>query len=351
MNNFTPLKIPGSKKRNFNKFLIIGNLFLIVFVAFVGFFYYNKTLIQTKPQAVGPGACNCSDSHGNPSPGSCLLNGSCDCGGLKERGNRCTEKAKGGADNQQNGNSCANSGGTWCDLVVDYNTKQKVPGFCLARGSNITCGNAAADKGYVIKIGSGCPAGTVCDGTGWICKIGQKNYTGGPCIQGNSVSSYSGAPPACFCGVIQIDGGTNDGTYKSSCGCNNDVIPSATPVISNTPTPTPTTELTITPTPTEIVTETPTPTTTPIISNTPTVTPTETIIPSLTPTDTPTATPTETPGPTVTDTPGPSATPTEIIVAQISASPTTTVQLLQTGVIKSVLYWIPTIIILVGLIL
>jgi len=47
----------------------------------------------------------------------------------------------------------------------------------------------------------------------------------------------------------------------------------------------------------------------------------------------------------------PTATPTEIILAKISTSPTSVAKLLETGVVKSFMYLIPAIIILVGLIL
>lgn len=47
----------------------------------------------------------------------------------------------------------------------------------------------------------------------------------------------------------------------------------------------------------------------------------------------------------------PTATPTEIILAKVSASPTTVVKLLQTGISKSFMYWIPVGIMLLGLLL
>ena len=51
MDNFTPLKVE-KKKRKINKFLIFGNLFLVVLVAAIGIFYYNQTLITTKQKAI-----------------------------------------------------------------------------------------------------------------------------------------------------------------------------------------------------------------------------------------------------------------------------------------------------------
>lgn len=185
------------------------------------------------------------------------------------------------------------------------------------------------------------------------------------------------------------------------------------PISTLTPTPTIGTP-TLTPTPTITSTSTPTPTATPVITNTPTPTPTSTPIPTATatpttlpgqPTNTPAPTSTSTPGPTLTLIPvlcgtkdcdnatnpcrsgytcvqandgsnyctspdfanacksnpsynscciapgAPTATPTEIILAKISTSPTTVVKLLQTGVVQSFMYFIPALIMLVGLIL
>jgi len=81
----------------------------------------------------------------------------------------------------------------------------------------------------------------------------------------------------------------------------------------------------------------------PLPTRTPTNTPTPTIIPTRTPTPIPSNTPT----PTLVL----SLTPTEIILAKISASPTTTAQLLETGVVKSFIYLVPAAIMLIGLIL
>ncbi|MBI5122266.1 hypothetical protein HZA75_00245 [Candidatus Roizmanbacteria bacterium] len=86
-------------------------------------------------------------------------------------------------------------------------------------------------------------------------------------------------------------------------------------------------------------------------------------LPTRTPTRTPTPTPSKTPTPTVTATPtreislsptiNPTVTlkPTEIVIAKISTSPTAVVSLPKTGTIKSFIYIVPALIMLIGLIL
>ena len=193
----------------------------------------------------------------------------------------------------------------------------------------------------------------------------------------------------------------------SVCSCGTEIAVSPTPIPTATDVPV----LTNTPIPTNTPTSTPTntPTATPIISNTPTVTPLISNTPTVTPliSNTPTVTPlvSNTPGPSATPIPvlcgtkscdnatnpcrsgyncvqandgsnyctspdftdackanpsynacciapgQPTATPTEIILAKVSTSPTTVVKLLQTGMIQSFMYFIPAIIMLVGLIL
>ena len=51
MNNFTPLKTKNKKKKA-NKFLIIGNLLLVIIVAGVGFFTIG--VMAPKSYALGP---------------------------------------------------------------------------------------------------------------------------------------------------------------------------------------------------------------------------------------------------------------------------------------------------------
>ena len=82
-------------------------------------------------------------------------------------------------------------------------------------------------------------------------------------------------------------------------------------------------------------------------------------LPTQTPTRTPTPTPSNTPTPTLVLSSTPTltltpteVTPTEIIIAKIStSSPTTIVSLPKTGTIKSFIYIVPALIMLVGLIL
>ncbi|WKZ25305.1 MAG: hypothetical protein QY322_02845 [bacterium] len=121
--------------------------------------------------------------------------------------------------------TCQSNGGYWCDEVSEYPSNNLIPGFCNTSGQ--TCGNVAASLGYTIRIGEGMP-GTYTGG--WYCRVGVNGYTGGPCLQSNSVpgSSPYSQPPNCFCGTIQIDGGNYDGTYVSSCGCDDDSEPPAT---------------------------------------------------------------------------------------------------------------------------
>lgn len=150
-------------------------------------------------------------------------------GSCSESGQEC---GTGGGDTKT---VCENQGGVWCSEVTDYLGKP-VPAFCNTSG--VTCGNAAGDLGYIIRIGIGmCIPGNSCppfDG-GWLCVIGVNGYTGGQCTEENSSDDMAyGKPPDCFCGTLQIDGGPYDGTYVSKCGC--DKKPTAPP---STPVPTP----------------------------------------------------------------------------------------------------------------
>ncbi len=79
------------------------------------------------------------------------------------------------------------------------------------------------------------------------------------------------------------------------------------------------------------------------------LTPTTTRIPTRTPTPIPSNTPT--PILILSSTPTVTLTPTEIIIAKISTSPTVIVSLPKTGTIKSFIYIVPALIMLVGLIL
>ncbi len=292
MDNFTPLKIKS--KKNFKKILIFGNLILVVLIAVIGVVYYNRTLLTTQQKAVAPGACVCNDSKGKAVPGSCS-GGSCDCGALEVRNDRCGETSGGGQPGQQNNEqSCDNSGGHWCE-VWDINGKKH--NFCAGRTEG--CQNAAVDQGITMQTGGGGPGLG-----GWRCIIGQNNYTGGSCDSRNYAQVVgTGKPPSCFCGIIQIDGGEWNGTYQSNCGCNKE---EETAMAASTPVGT------IIPTPSDIPNATPTDT---LIAVIPTTAPTE--VPTKVPTEIPTGVPTNSPTPTPTtpagqptNTPGPTATPT-----------------------------------------
>lgn len=91
----------------------------------------------------------------------------------------------------------------------------------------------------------------------------------------------------------------------------------------------------------------PLPTLIPTSTRTPTPTPSKTPTPTLVLSSTPTMTPTCTGQACLT----PTITPTEIVIAKISTSPTTIVNLPATGTIKSIIYIIPALIIIAGLIL
>lgn len=340
MDNFTPLKTKNKKKKA-NKFLIIGNLLLVIIVAGIGFFYYNNTLITIRQKAQTVAEKKAEEARKKEYEESGKKDADREAKKKKEQEARRLEQEEIG------GGGCP-GGYTPCDVT---DTGGRGHRFCIPSdgGSYGNCQNSAVQRGITVKTGGGV---TGIPG-GWRCVVGlgrDRPYVAGqPCVDYNSVETIGNAKvPNCFCGIIQIDNSSGGGTYESECGCNKEELaqiqsssistPTATPIISNTPTPT------RTPTPT--ATRTPTPTATPIISNTPTVTP----LISNTPTVTPLISNTPTVTPLISNTPGPSATPTEIILAKISTSPTV-VKLLQTGAVKSFMYLIPAIIILIGLIL
>lgn len=139
--------------------------------------------------------------------------------------------------------------------------------------------------------------------------------------------------------------------------------PTQPPVQTPTSTPQPTSTPTKTPTPTPTKTPTPTATLTPNPTGTPTLTPVPTETPTPNPTETPTPNPTETPTPTQSTNiiSNPSPTPTEIIVVNQQISPSLTSRqteqqqsqptIYQTGIGQSLIFLVPILIILLGLIL
>lgn len=325
MSNYTPLNI---KKKKGN-FFLVANIFLMILVVGATGFYLRNRLITTEQKAIAPGACQCaSDATGN-NVGGCSCSGSnASCpAGSHVKNNRCGETSGGGGETQQsNEQSCNNSGGHWCDV---WDVKQKKHSFCAPQSKS--CNQQAVANGITMQTGGGGPG----EG-GWLCQIGKKGYTGGPCVEYNSISNLgNGAPPNCFCGIIQIDGGTYAGTYESTCSCQSEGVTPPPPTLPPGTTPT---EV---PTPTEAVTPTEAPTPTEAI------TPTE--APTGTPTPTPTPTGTLTPTPTGTLTPTVTPTPTEIVLA--SQTPTTVASIPQAGKTTPFLFAIPIAIIILGLLL
>lgn len=290
MDNFTPLKAE-KKKRKINKFLIFGNLFLVILVAVIGVIYYNKILITTRQKAL-------------------------------ESGQRDELKCK-----QQDGSY------KWCLISSSCPNDNGAPALCSEVGwDKSDCEDVVESCG---ASGGGGRKKTCPDGSPRIC--------GEPPV-------YECVPFASCKFPKKIVSGCNNGDWKvavqcqTNCYCD-ELTPTPTPPeITNTPTPTPTEVITNTPTPTQ----TPTPTATPTF--TPTATPTGTIVPSNTPTVTPTETPGPSATPTPTDVPGePTATPTEIILAQTTVTSPPPVPV--TGMGQSFMYLIPALIMLVGLIL
>lgn len=391
MGNFTPLKT-GKQNKKINKFLIFGNLFLVVLIAIVGIFYYNNTLLTTQQQAKNANDIKASQEKQKAEDAKAAAQ-------AEKKAAAKAEKKAAKTIESNNGSNCSD-GQTFCSVTLSNGKSQ---GLCISDSAS-GCNAAAVDAGYSVQTGGG-GAGS----GGWLCVVGKNGYKDGPCVEYNSIKSIgAGKPPSCFCGIIQIDGGEFDGSYQSNCGCNQEeqTAMQYTALVG-----------TIIPTPTGIPTSTPIPTATPVITNTPTPTaiPTTTSMPTppatLTPTPTtPPGQPTNTPAPTATNTPGPSATPipilcgtkscdnttnpcrsgyicvqandgsnycsspdfvtackanpsynacciapgqptatpTEIILAKVSP---TVVKLLQTGMIQSFMYLIPITIMLVGLIL
>lgn len=309
MDNFTPLKAV-KKKRKFNKFLIFGNLFLVVLIAAIGFFYYNKTLQTTEQKAVGVSCKSITDKD------ECNADYSC-------------SPPKGKDDKQ-------------------YKCKWDIKDEKCEESGQV-CGE---DGGG----GYGCPAGSYQSG----CKDHQKDngvwvcdcYINGSTLGCTEPEGYAICPDSLPQNCV---GSYICGTNPTEPPIHTPTPTPTTPVATNTPTPTPP-AATNTPTPTRTPTPTPTKTPTPTRTPTPTPTPTGTIAPSNTPTVTPTTPPgqpTNTPVPsatiTPTDVPGaPTATPTEIILAQTTV---TNPPVPVTGMLQSFMYLIPAIIILIGLIL
>ena len=327
MDNFTPLKTAEKKKKT-SKFLIFGNIFLLLVLVLVTGFYLKDKFISTQQKASGPPIdCNqfsCPEGYQDcgfskvrePAPGSeCKPDGSLCTYYWEEEKHKCVK------------NSCVDA-----DIVFKWCKNGDKVEQCSPPGND-----ECAQDTPTPTPPQNCPQL-------WFCLTASNT-----CIQTSAPQGYSPAvpylqcgvenPPTCANNLATVRPGETTGIcYDAQATCQQNC---SAPTATNTPTPTNVPTNTPTSTPTNTPTNTPT--------MTPSVTPTGTLVPTNTPTVTPTNTPTSTP--VLTNTPGPSATPTEIILAQVSPSPTSTTQLLQTGVLKSFLYWIPAVIIMVGLIL
>lgn len=101
MENFTPIRTLKNKKKA-NKFLIIGNLFLVVLIAVIGFTYYSNVLLTTQQKAVQPGGCMCKDANGNTAGAGECSGSNCSCTPpLSVKNNRCGETTGGGSSETQ----------------------------------------------------------------------------------------------------------------------------------------------------------------------------------------------------------------------------------------------------------
>jgi len=291
MDNFTPLKTEKGKKAN--KFLIFGNLFLVVIIAVVGVLYYNKTLITTKQKAeetltptpisiatTAPTHLECrwcddkcvpwADDKAciqntPPKDKICVYNR----GGDSTRSPGCeiidcTKEGQGlGAVTQYNNNQCCSG------LIEVYPTSSpNEPALTGARG---ICRKSITATPVITATLTSTPTGTPgstatpipvlcgtksCDNATNPCR---SNYV---CVQANDGSNYCSSPD--FVTACKANP-----SYDACC-----IAPGA-----------------------------------------------------------------------------PTATPTEIIIASVSASPTAIVNLPVTGTIKSIIYIVPALIIIAGLIL
>lgn len=341
MENFTPLKPAEKKKRKFNKFLIFGNLFLVILVAAIGIFYYNKTLIPIQQKA-NPVWCE-DVTWDNTALGGCQ--------NVCEGTNCCLKEKQ-------------------CDISGN--------GFC-----GTPSGNQCDDDQWCLMDDSTCPGG---GGGGLTCPNGQP-----PTCETPEVTTCV-RPAACpIPNKILVDRGFCGEdppkiTCQTNCTCDT--------TVTSTPTPTPTlvvTRITTTPIPTICVPITEVacidscgqirqcisdgcggqlccPATSPCPSVTPTptgiITPSNTPTPTRTPTPTPTTPPgqpTNTPAPTATNTPGPSATPTPTNVPGVPTATPTEIILAKTtvtsppvpvtGMVQSFMFLIPALIMFIGLLL
>lgn len=317
ISNFTPLK--NFKPKKIKKWLIFGNIVLVILVAVIGAVYYNSTLISTQQKA----GFECSDWSNKRK---CAEERKAyEESGQAEADKEAKKKKEREEKRMKEGEYVPAGGCPGGYISCDLNdTSGKRHKFCISNdGSEGGCNSGAVNRGITVKIGGDGPGSG-----GWLCEYGKNGYSGGSCVGYNSVQTVgTGKPPNCFCGIIQIDGGQWAGTYQSTCGCNKEqetAITTSTPVGTIIPTPTEG------PTPTEIL----------IAQISPTVPITE--VPTETPTNTPTPTtppnqPTNTPGPTATSTPTPppgsTSTPTPLQSIPTAGAPKPFVFLIPVGII------------------
>lgn len=402
MDNFTSLKKLEKKKGKFSKFMIFGNLLLLVVLVSIGGYFFKDKLFPSKQKKAFTGQISATDSCNkvkievveNPS-----------CNRLYNPGNQSCPAPAGAVNNVSSFSTvfrvtsndgqthqiswktasefCSNACGSYTSAfggnysctdsstsIYQEKTEAVNPGQSLevvvtrSSPSGQACGTYQQDlwiesidgnaqcnfKSVDNNVGawSMCQTGVACPSCQQLYYCDKSDPNNLHCVQTSSPQGYQTTspynqcgvsnPPTCASNLETYSAGKTTGVCyisQSNCDAQCGTPTSTPPPPTNTPPVATNTPPIATNTPT--ATPTPTPTATPVITNTPTATP---II-----TNTPTSTP------VLTNTPSPSATPTEIILAKISPSPTTTVQLLQTGVIKSFIYWIPAVIILVGLIL
>lgn len=251
---------------NDKRFLVLG-LTIVIASVFLGTFFASRYK-SLNVSAVGAGACTCSDGKGNPVAGSCS-GSNCNCGSNEQRTNKCGQAPGGGVIDDGPNSGC----GLNQIRCASTDARNNSYSFCIAsNGSEGSCNQAAADRGYVILIGNA-TSGNYGNKT-YFCPPSHPSGVGCDPNNGGVESSYT--KNSCFCGVIQIDTPNGFTSYRSSCGCNNDnesnPTPNPTPTIrpTSTPTSTPTNTPTTRPTPTTTPTNSPTPTNTPIPTSTPT---------------------------------------------------------------------------------
>ncbi|MFA6390598.1 MAG: hypothetical protein WCX78_02555 [Patescibacteria group bacterium] len=283
MDNFTPLKPIEKKKKKFNKFLIFGNLFLVILVAAIGIFYYNQKLQTTQQKAYEHQQCS-----GYGSPSQCDSN----CSPYKSNGQSFFCKWSFTQNECKESSDICEAGGGGGGGIIGGSGCTKIDNKCY--NCTVQAGDANHYTCSYLPINNaGCPNDFQ---TGEVSKthLGFQNA-------GTQQFCFDGGPDVCGSEQIDWQGGFISRVGPEACGGSaGGSTPTPTPTppgATNTPTPTKT------PTPTRTPTPTPTPTGTIVPSNTPTVTPTGTLTP----------TPTGTLTPTPTNTPGSSATPIPVI--------------------------------------